>query len=101
MSTENLTDASAHQKLIKVHVRHIGEHEKASFEVPLTITLQALWDRSYKELGIKKNDRDVFQAPHRPNPIDLTPHLGLTLAEAQRRDLCKDDFEIAAGTGGA
>jgi hypothetical protein len=101
MSVEKLPDASAHQKLVEVHVRHIGEHERASFDVHLSITLQALWDRSYKELGIHKKDRDVFQAPHRPNPIDLTPYLGLTLAEAQHKGLCKDHFEIAAGTGGA
>jgi hypothetical protein len=101
MSVQNLTEASAHQKLIKVHVLHIGEHEKANFDVQPSIILQALWDRSYKELGIPKKDRDVFQAPHKPNPIDLTPYLALTLAEAQRKDLCKDHFEIAAGTGGA
>jgi hypothetical protein len=101
MSLQSATDAPVHPKLEKVHVCHIGEHEKASFEVQLTITLQALWDRSYKELGVQKKDRDVFQAPHKANPIDLTPYLALTLAEAQRKDLCKDHFEITAGTGGA
>ena len=101
MTVQSATDNAAHQKLEKVHVRHIGELEKASFEVQPTITLQVLWDRSYKELGIQKKDRDVFQAPHKGNPIDLTPYIGLTLAEAHRKDLCKDHFEIAAGTGGA
>lgn len=101
MSVQNLADAPAHQKLIKVHVRHIGEHENVNFEVLPSISLQALWDRSYQELEISKKDRDVFQAPHGPNPIDLTPYLALTVAEAQQQNLCKDHFEIAAGTGGA
>ncbi len=101
MSIQVDADASLRDKLEKVHVSHIGEHEKASFEVHATVTLQALWDRSYRELGVQKTDRDVFQAPHRGTPIDLTPHLGLTLTEAQRKDLCKNHFVIAAQTGGA
>lgn len=101
MSAHTVPDAPVQQKLEEVHVRHIGEHEKASFEVKPTITLQSLWDRSYKELHIQKKERDVFQAPHRGAPIDLTPYLGLTLTEAQHKELCKDHFEIAAGTGGA
>ena len=101
MSIENVTDTAAHQKLITVHVRHVGDHDEKSFDVPPSITLQDLWDLSYKKLGIPKKPRDVFQAPHKPSPTDLTPYLGLTLAEAQRKELCKDRFEIAAGTGGA
>ena len=86
---------------VSVHVKHLGEHEKVSFKVGLSQTLQQIWDEAYKELEIAKSDRDVFQAPHKPNPIDLMPHITLTLKEAQTRDLCKHDFEIAAGTGGA
>jgi hypothetical protein len=95
------TPAAAHQKTETVHVTHLAEHEKVNFKVVPTITLQALWDESYKELKIKKEPRDVFQAPHKPNPIDLMPHLALTLEQAQEKGLCKDQFEIAAGTGGA
>lgn len=87
---------------VPVHVKHLGEHEKATFKVALTRTLQQIWDESYDELKIAKQDRDVFQAPQKKdNPRDLTPHLGLTLEAAQAQELCENDFEIAAGTGGA
>jgi hypothetical protein len=101
VNVQNDIVTDAHQKEVTVHVLHVGEHEHKSFKVLLSITLLALWDLSYKELGIPKKDRDVFQAPHKPNPVDLTPYLGLTLAEAQRKELCEDHFEIVAGTGGA
>ncbi len=85
-----------------VHVKHLGEHEKVTFKVALSKTLQQIWDQAYVELKIAKQERDVFQAPQKKgNPTDLTPYLSLRLDEAQRRKLCEDDFEIAAGTGGA
>lgn len=101
MTVQTEVAATAHQKTETVHVTHLGEHETANFKVIPTITLQALWDESYQELKITKTPRDVFQAPHKPNPIDLMPHLALTLEQAQHKDLCKHRFEIAAGTGGA
>jgi hypothetical protein len=93
--------AGSSDREINVHVTHLGEHEKENFKVELHATLQQIWDRAYQELKIEKAGRDVFQAPGKPNPIDLMPYLGLTLEEAQRQELCKKDFEIAAGTGGA
>lgn len=87
---------------VTVHVKHLGEHEKTNFKVPLGWTLQQIWDKAYDELGIDRQDRDVFQAPQKKdNPKDLTPYLGLTLEAAQAQRICEDDFEIAAGTGGA
>lgn len=86
---------------VTIHVRHLGEHEKETFKAALSWTLQALWDRAYEELTITKSERDVLQAPSKPNPIDLMPHLGLTFAAARAQNLCDRDFEIAAGTGGA
>src|SRR4051812_36877051 len=76
---------------VNVHVKHLGEHEKENFKVPLTWTLQQIWDQAYIELKIAKTERDVFQAPSKSNPIDLTPHLALTFEEAQRRKLCDKD----------
>jgi hypothetical protein len=87
---------------VSVHVKHLGEHEKANFKVPLTWTLQQIWDEAYNKLEISRQDRDVFQAPQeKDNPRDLTPYLALTLEAAQAQGICKRDFEIAAGTGGA
>jgi hypothetical protein len=94
-------EAEHNDRRITVHVKHLSEHEKVSFKVVLSQTLQQVWDEAYLELEIARSERDVFQAPHKPNPIDLMPHITLTLDEARKRDLCKDDFEIAAGTGGA
>jgi len=101
MTVQTDTPSAAQQKTETVHVTHLADHEKVNFKVIPTITLQALWDESYEELKIKKEPRDVFQAPHKPNPTDLMPYLALTLAQAQQKGLCKDHFEIAAGTGGA
>lgn len=87
---------------VPVHVTHLGEHEKATFKVRRSLTLQQIWDRAYQELTIAKQERDVFQAPRKKdNPRDLTPFLSLTLEAAQAQEVCEDDFEIAAGTGGA
>jgi len=87
---------------VTVHVKHLGEHEKENFKVPPAWTLQQIWDQAYLELKVAKQDRDLFQAPQKKdNPVDLTPHLSLTLAAAQTAGLCDVEFEIAAGTGGA
>lgn len=87
---------------VPVHVKHLGEHEKVTFKTLLSNTLQQIWDQAYVELEIEKQERDVFQAPQKKdNPIDLMPHLGLKLEQAQSQKLCENDFEIAAGTGGA
>lgn len=87
---------------VNVHVKHLGEHEKVTFKVSVGATLQQIWDEAYVELKIAKQDRDVLQAPHKKeNPTDLTPFLSLTLNDAQDQEVCENDFEIAAGTGGA
>jgi hypothetical protein len=89
-------------KRVTVHVKHLGEHEKANFKVEISDTLQGIWNQAYIKLAIEKLDRDVFQAPRKnENPIDLGPYLALTLDAAQNQGLCDDDFEIAARTGGA
>lgn len=89
-------------KPVTIHVKHLAEHEKANFKVDLTDTLQQIWDQSYLKLEIERQERDVFQAPRKnDNPVDLTPHLALTLDQAQSQGFCEDDFEIAARTGGA
>ncbi len=86
----------------QVHFTHLSEREKANFKVKSDRTLQSIWDEAYRELDVAKTDRDVLQAPRKKgNPVSLMGHLGLTLDEAQGRDLCEKDFEIAAGTGGA
>ena len=87
---------------VTVHVKHLGEHEKVNFKVAPSATLQQIWDKAYEKLPVDRDDRDIFQAPRKKdNPLDLTPHLGLTLEAAQAQGYCDTDFEIAAGTGGA
>lgn len=84
-----------------VQVKHLGELETAVFRTPETATLQQIWDRAYVELDVPRDERDIFQAEVRGQPVSLMDHLGLTLVEAQDRDLCRKKFEIAARTGGA
>ncbi|WOS66964.1 MULTISPECIES: multiubiquitin domain-containing protein [Sinorhizobium] len=84
-----------------VHVKHLGELETATFKVAETATLQHIWDRAYIELEVAREPRDVFQAEVNMQPVSLMEHLELSLVEAQRRELCKRKFEIAARTGGA
>jgi hypothetical protein len=86
---------------VTVRVKHLGEHERVSFDFDQRHSLQALWDRSYLELEVERGQRDVLQAPHGPNPVSLMPHLGLTLEHARAQNLCDLAFEIAAATGGA
>lgn len=85
-----------------VRFTHLGEREKANFKVGFDRTLQSIWDQAYDELTVAKKDRDVLQAPSKTgNPVSLMEYLSLTLEQAQARELCDKDFEIAAGTGGA
>lgn len=89
---------------VSVRFTHLVEREKAKFDVDPERTLQSIWNQSYDELEVAKTDRDVLQAPAKhkhDNPVSLMDHLSLSLREAQRRELCDDEFEIAAGTGGA
>jgi hypothetical protein len=88
---------------VTIHVKHLGEHEKKTFKVAASQTLQQIWIQAYLELAIAKQDRDVFQVRKNKqgNPIDLAPYFSLSLKTAQDEGICDDDFEIAAGTGGA
>jgi uncharacterized membrane protein YqiK len=87
---------------VEVHFTHLGEREKAHFDVRVERSLQSIWDESYQKLEIAKGERDVLQAVHKAgNPTSLMEHLSLSLEEAQRQELCGVRFEIAAATGGA
>lgn len=86
---------------VVVHFRHLNERETANFKVSLDQTLRAIWQEAYNKLEVAQDARDVLQAPGKPNPIDLMPHLDKTLRQAQTEGLCDTHFEIAAGTGGA
>lgn len=90
----------------QVHVLHVGDLAKDNFKVSEQITLRELWDQSYAELDVDRDDRDGFQAVEGEGPnkqaTDLVPHLGLTLAQAIAQGLTKTRrFEITVGTGGA
>lgn len=86
----------------RVHFADLIEREKVVFKVRVEQSLQEIWDRAYEKLKVEKRPRDILQAIHagRP-PTSLMDYLGLSLAEAQRRELCEVRFEIATGTGGA
>lgn len=89
------------QHLAEVDVTHINEVKTVSFKVPLTTTLQGVWDEAYKQLGIAKNPKDVFQTAG-DHPVSLMSHLGLTLAQAREQHVIHDfRFEIVSETGGA
>lgn len=88
---------------VRVRFTHLGEREKEHLDVDPDRTLQSIWDQAYAELGVGRTDRDMLQAPARKNgnPVSLMEHLGLSLREARSRGLCDEEFEVAAGTGGA
>jgi hypothetical protein len=86
----------------RVHVKDLIERDKASFKVRLEDTLQAIWDLAYLKLKIAPREKDILQADHHSEkPTSLMDHLGLSLEQARRLDLCDLRFEIATGTGGA
>lgn len=89
---------------VTVRFRHLAEHEKAKFKVDRDMTLEAIWNQAYREFDpeLERGERDVLQAPQASGPpVSLMEHLGLTLKQAQHRELCDRNFEIAARTGGA
>lgn len=91
----------AEQEFVTVHVVHVNEVEHATFKEKRTATLQQVWDKSYHELEISRNPKDVFQTGGE-HPKSLMNYLSLTLEQA-RRDKIIDDyrFGIASETGGA
>lgn len=89
-------------KDVQVHVRHVGELETVNFKISEEATLLDVWTNAYAELEIEKEERDAFQAKHGNDAFDLTPHLGMTVRQAQAEGIVKTlHFEIVARTGGA
>lgn len=86
---------------VKVHVVHVNEAEKASFDERLTATLAHVWDKSYIKLEIPRKAKDVFQTGGE-HPKSLMNDLQLTLHQAREQKVIKDfHFGIASETGGA
>jgi hypothetical protein len=98
-ATEELE--AAELDFVTVHVKHVGELEHASFKEKRTATLQEVWDKSYSELKIPKQPKDVFQTGGE-KPKSLMNYLGLTLEQAIQQKVIEDyHFAIATETGGA
>jgi hypothetical protein len=98
---EDIKEAEHDDREIVVHVVHVNEAEKASFKENVERTLQVVWDRSYTELKIAREPKDVFQTGG-DHPKSLMNHLGLTLDAAREQKVITDfRFGIASETGGA
>ncbi len=96
-----IKDAERDRHTVEVHVIHINEVEKASFREKLSSTLQQVWDKSYTELKIPREPKDVFQTAGE-HPKSLMSYLGLTLEEARQKKVIENFcFGIASETGGA
>lgn len=92
-------DAGHHR--VKVHVVHVDQVEKASFDEGIHKTLQQLWDKSYEELHIVKQPKDVFQTGGE-HPRSLMSYLALTLKQAHDQKVIENwHFGIASEKGGA
>jgi hypothetical protein len=89
-------------EIVRVHFVHLADREKATFPVNREDSLKAIWDLAYKKLDVAPGERDILQATHNQGtPTSLMDYLSLTLKDAQHRELCDVNFEIAARTGGA
>lgn len=100
-AVEEIKDAERDRDTVEVHVVHVNEVEKASFREKLTSTLQQVWDKSYIELKIPRQPKDVFQSAGE-HPKSLMNYLGLTLESARRQKIIENFcFGIASETGGA
>jgi hypothetical protein len=100
-AVEEIKEAERGRETVEVHVIHVNEVEKASFKEKLTATLQQVWDKSYIELEIPRQPKDVFQTAGE-KPKSLMSFLGLTLEEARKQGVIHDfRFGIASETGGA
>jgi uncharacterized protein YPO0396 len=98
---EEVKEAEHDGDRVTVHVVHVNEVEKASFEESIQATLQQVWDRSYRELKIERKPKDIFQTAGE-HPKSLMSHLGLTLVQARHQEIIADFcFGIASETGGA
>ncbi len=96
---DRIREAEHHDVI--VHVVHVNEAERVSFNEPLEATLQQVWDTSYEKLNITRQPKDVFQTGGE-HPRSLMSHLGLSLAKAHEEKVITDfRFGIASETGGA
>lgn len=100
-AVEEIKEAEHDRETVEVHVVHVNEVEKASFREKLAATLQQVWDKSYDELKIPRQPKDVFQTAGE-HPKSLMSHLALTLEQARLQKVIEDFcFGIASETGGA
>lgn len=100
-AVEEIKEAEHDRETVEVHVVHVNEVEKASFREKLTATLQQVWDKSYVELKIVREAKDVFQTGGQ-HPKSLINHLSLTLEAARQQKVIENfHFGIASETGGA
>jgi uncharacterized protein YPO0396 len=100
-AVEEVKEAEHERDRVEVHVVHVNEVEKASFKERIEATLQKVWDKSYEELKIARQPKDVFQTGG-DHPKSLMSHLGLTLDQAREKKVIADfRFGIASETGGA
>lgn len=90
-----------HDHHVTVHVVHVNETEKVSFDEPESATLQKVWDDAYLKLKIERKPNDIFQTGGK-KPVSLMSHLGLTLKHAREKKIISDyHFGIVHETGGA
>jgi hypothetical protein len=98
-ATEKLKDLEA--GVVTVHVVHVNEVERVKFKEKKDHTLQQVWDKSYEELKIPREPKDVFQTGG-DKAKSLMPYLSLTLRQAHKDKVIEDyHFGIASETGGA
>ncbi len=91
----------AMHRRVKVHVVHVNEVQKATFEERIEATLQQVWDKSYEELKIEKRPTDIFQTGGE-HPKSLVGHLNLTLEQAHEQKVIENyHFGIVSEHGGA
>jgi hypothetical protein len=98
---EAIEEIEEARERLKVHVVHVNEAEKATFEERLDATLNQVWSKSYDELKIERRPKDVFQTGG-AHPKSLMNDLALTLRKARHQHVIEDfHFGIASETGGA
>ena len=86
---------------VTVHVIHVDDVEKASFQESIHKMLDQVWAKSYDELHIAREADDIFQTDSKP-PKSLMSYLGLTLKQAKEQRVIEDyRFGIVSKTGGA
>jgi hypothetical protein len=105
MSNEDNAHSGNHdhskEKDVTVHVVHVNEADKVSFKERSQATLGAVWNRSYEELKISRQEKDIFQTDGE-HPVSLMNHLSLTLEQAREQKVIKNHhFGIVSETGGA